>query len=63
MIDTLIMLIIWITVFVIAAWGIRWVCTQFNLPQPVLWVCGVLLLVCILLFLSHQSGVMPALRR
>jgi hypothetical protein len=54
---TIITLIIWIVVFAIAAYGLHWVCTNFALPQPVLWLCGALLLIVILLFLVRQTGI------
>lgn len=31
-----------------------YVCVKFQLPQPVMWICGVLLLIVILLALSGQ---------
>jgi len=55
--DQLIQLIVYIIVFAIIAYGIHWVCTKFSLPQPVLWICGAILLIILLLFLSHQLGV------
>jgi hypothetical protein len=55
-VDQLIQLLIYIVIFAIVAYGLYWVCTKFGLPQPVLWICGALLLIVILLFLSHQLG-------
>lgn len=52
----LINLLIWIVVFAIAAFGLSWVCDRFGLPQPVKWICGAILLICILLFIAGQLG-------
>ena len=54
--DALIMLIIWIVIFAIVAYGLYWVCTKFGLPQPVLWLCGAILLIVLLLFIARQVG-------
>ena len=55
--DQLIQLIIYVVIFAIVAYGLYWICTKFGLPQPVLWICGAILLIIVLLFLSHQFGV------
>ena len=63
--DQIISLIIWIVLFCIAAFGMIWVCDKFGLPAPVKWICGALLLIVILLFVSRQlgyPGTWPALR-
>jgi hypothetical protein len=52
----LITLLIWIIIFAIVAYGLQWVCTRFSLPQPVLWICGAILLVFILVFVAGQLG-------
>ena len=62
-IDSVISLIVWIVIFCIAAYGMYWICMKFGLPQPVLWLCGALLLIIILLFLGHQIGAGPGLLR
>lgn len=54
MIAQVITLLIYVLVFAIAAYGLWWVCQKFTLPQPVLWICGVLLLIVILLALSGE---------
>lgn len=56
MIETVIYLIIVVMIFCAVAYGLKWVCANFGLPQPVLWICGVLLLCIILLFLANQFG-------
>jgi hypothetical protein len=55
--DQLIQLIIYIVVFAIVAYGLWWVCAKFALPQPVMWICGAILLIILLLFISNQLGV------
>jgi hypothetical protein len=55
-IDQAITLIIVILIFAVVAYGIHWVCVQFALPQPVLWICGVILLIILLMFAARQLG-------
>ena len=52
----LISLLVWIVIFAIVAYGLYWVCTKFGLPQPILWICGAILLIFILVFLAGQLG-------
>ncbi len=54
--DQLIQLIIYIVIFAVVGYGLWWVCTKFGLPQPVLWICGAILLIIILLFVSRELG-------
>jgi len=54
--DQLIQLIIYIVIFAVVAYGLWYICTKFALPQPVLWICGAILLIIVLVFLSHQLG-------
>lgn len=51
--DQLIQLIICVVVFAVAGYGLWWICTKFQLPQPVLWICRAVLLIVILIFLSR----------
>ena len=44
------------SLFAIVAYGLYWVCTKFGLPQPVLWLCGAILLIILLLFVARQIG-------
>lgn len=53
----LITLLIYIIIFAIVAYGLYWICQKFAMPQPVLWICGGILLIIILLFLANQLGV------
>jgi hypothetical protein len=55
--DQLIMLIVWIIVFAIVAYGLNYVCVMYNLPQPIRWIVGGILLIILLVFLSNQLGV------
>ena len=55
--EQLIQLIVYIVIFAVVGYGLWWVCTKFALPQPVLWICGAILLIIILLFLSRQLGI------
>jgi len=53
-IASVIWIIICIVVFCIVAYGMKWICASFGLPQPVLWICGALLLIILLLFVAAQ---------
>ena len=53
----LIQLLVYLVVFAIVAYGLWWVCVKFSLPPPVMWICGAVLLIVILLFLANQLGV------
>ena len=52
----LISLLIAVLIFGIVAYGLYWVCVKFTLPQPVMWICGAILLLIILYFISGQVG-------
>ena len=54
MIAQVITLLVYVLIFAIGAYGLWWVCQKFQLPQPVLWICGVLFLIVILLALSGE---------
>ena len=53
----LIQLIVYIIVFAIVAYGLYWICVKFALPAPVMWICGAILLIVVLIFLSQQLGI------
>lgn len=58
--DTLIYLIVAIVILAIVAYGLKWIVTSFGLPQPVLWLCGAILLIIVLLFVAREfSGGFP----
>jgi hypothetical protein len=50
----LIHLLILVVIFAIVACGLYYVCVKFQLPQPVMWICGAILLILILVFVSQQ---------
>lgn len=55
--EQLISLLIMIVIFAVVAYGLWWVCTKFGLPQPVLWIVGVILIIFLLYFVAGQVGV------
>lgn len=55
--EPLISVIIYVILFAVAAYGLHWICTTFGMPQPIVWICGGILLIVLLLFLSRQLGV------
>jgi hypothetical protein len=63
--DQLIQLLIYIVIFAVVAYGLWWICVKFALPQPVMWICGAILLIIVLIFISGKLGgsasVFPAL--
>ena len=61
MVSQLITVVIWIIIFCIVAYGLKWVCSNFGLPQPVLWICGAILLIILLLFVAGELGQGPVL--
>jgi len=54
--EQLIQLIIAVIVFCGVAYAMFWVVTKFGLPQPVLWICGAILLIILLLFVGQMFG-------
>lgn len=54
--DQLIQLLIYVLFFAIGAAGMYYVCVRFKLPDPAFWICGVVLLIIILLFMSGRLG-------
>lgn len=54
--DQLIQLLIYVVIFAIVGYGLYWICVKFALPQPVMWICGAILLIIVLLFLAGQVG-------
>ena len=54
--EQLIQLLIYIVIFAVVGYGLWWVCVKFGLPQPVMWICGAVLLIIILLFVSRSLG-------
>ncbi len=63
--DQLIQFLIYIVIFAIVAYGLYWICGHFfpNFP-PALWICGAVLLIIVLLFISGGlGGRFPVLHR
>ena len=58
----IISLLVSLIIFAVIAYGVWWLCVKFSMPPPVLWLCGGILLVILLLFLARQLGVAPILR-
>lgn len=54
--EQLISLLIALIIFCIVGYGLYWVCVKFQLPQPVMWICGAILLIIILLWVAGQIG-------
>jgi predicted neutral ceramidase superfamily lipid hydrolase len=54
--ESVIQLIIAVLIFCGVAYAMFWVVTKFGLPQPVLWICGAVLLIALLLFLGQFFG-------
>ncbi len=58
--DAAVNLIVWVMIFAIAGWAMYATCKKFELPQPVLWICGAILLIAILIFLGRAvDGSLP----
>ena len=55
--QNLIHLLIYAIIFAIVAYGLKWVCDNFGMPPPVLWICGGVLLIVLLLFAAGQLHV------
>ena len=53
----LISLLIYIIIFCVVAYGLWWVCGKFGMPAPVLWICGAILLIILLIFVANMVGV------
>jgi hypothetical protein len=45
-----------VVVFAVAAYGVWWICTKFGMPAPVLWICGAILIIVLLVFLLDRVG-------
>ena len=54
--EQLIQFLIYLVIFCVVAYGLYWVCVKFQLPQPVMWICGAILLIILLLFVASQIG-------
>jgi hypothetical protein len=56
-------LLIQIVLFGAVAYGVWWVCQRFGMPPPVFWLCGVVLLIMLFMFLARQFGLQGTLPR
>lgn len=54
--EQLISLLVMFLIFGCVGYCMYWVCTHFQAPPPVFWICGVILLVFLLYFLMGQFG-------
>lgn len=54
MIVQIIQIAIYIAVFCFVAYGCVWLCQKFQMPVWVLWICGAILLIVLLLFVAGQ---------
>jgi hypothetical protein len=57
MAQTLIVLLIDIIIFAVIAYALYWICTHFfpSFP-PALWICGAILLIVLIIFITGQMG-------
>ena len=57
--NTLILVLICLVVFAVAAYGLLWICNKFF-PEfpPARWICGAILLIVALILLSRQFPVL-----
>jgi hypothetical protein len=53
----IIQLVIVIVLFACVVWGLDWAIVKYELPKPVRWVVGGLIVVILLLFLLRVTGV------
>lgn len=49
-------LLIWIIVFAMLAYVINWVCVRFDVPRPIFWLIGLILLLILLNRIAEISG-------
>lgn len=51
-------LIIWLVLAVCIIWVIAYACKKFEMPEPVLWICGLL----VIIFILNHLGLLDSLR-
>ena len=54
--DALMQLMVAVVVFSIIAVGLWFLCKKFELPQPVLWICGAILILILFAYLIDHTG-------
>ena len=60
MAESLIALLIAAIVFCVIAYAMYWICAHFFPHfEPALWICGAILLILLILFVSGQFGTGP----
>lgn len=52
----LISLLIAVVVFAVVIYGLVWVCDKFQVPLPVRWILGAIILIFILVWASQNLG-------
>lgn len=61
--EALITLVVYVIAFAIVAYAGHWVCKTYELPAPVLWIFGGVLLIILLWFIAgHLAGPLIRLR-
>jgi cytochrome c oxidase subunit IV len=50
-------LILGVLIFALVVWGAKYLCDTFDVPKPIRWIVGVLLIVVLIVFLSTALGV------
>ena len=63
----LIALLVWVIIFAVVGYGAWWICTHYQMPPPVFWIVGAILLIILLLFIGRSVGIsspmLPPLRK
>lgn len=57
MVGQLIQFLIMVLIFGVIAYGLHWVCVQYGVPRPIMWIVGVILLIILLVFAANITGV------
>ena len=53
----MISLLITVLIFALIAYGAYWVCLHFQLPKPIWWIVGLILLLVLLMVLLRQANI------
>lgn len=57
--DPLFSILLVVVVFALLAYGAYWICTKFQMPRPVMWFCGAVLLLIIFLWATGRLPMFP----
>lgn len=49
-------LLIWIIVFCILAYVVNWLCVKFDVPRPIFWLIGLILLLILISRVAEITG-------